>query len=458
MNRRILICVLMAATAMCGLGAPGLAQEPKPDLRIDAATRQSVIDAVLDTLDKRYVFPEMVKKVAAAVRDRQKRGEYENLTLGPAFAEVLTLHVQEVTGDRHLRIGYSAEPIPERTNQREPTPEEIEENRLQSRRLNHGFERLERMRGNVGYIDLRGFFDATLAAETATHAMSFLANTDVLIVDLRQNGGGDPAMVAFLCTYLFGDEPVHLNDLYFREDNRTTEFWTLPYVPGPKYGNTKPVYVLTSRRTFSGAEEFANNLKTLKRATIVGEATGGGANPGGGQRLGPHFRMFVPTGRAINPVTKTNWEGPGVEPDVKVPAGYALEWAYHDAIGKIIEGAKGTPRARDLEEVLTEAAKSLDEAKAKTKPETPPSLVGNTEFRLKGAAFARRVSLAGSFNGWSTEAMLFAKEGDGWVCRIDLPPGKHTYKFVVDSRFMIDPANPSFEDDGNGRVNSVINR
>lgn len=457
MNRRRMNLVLAAALATCGLGGAAGAQEAKPDLRVDAATRQSVIDAALDTLDKQYVFPEMAKKVAVAVRDHQKRGAYDNLTVGPAFAEVLTFHVQEVTGDRHIRIGYSPDVIPERPDNRAPTPDEIAENKLFGRRLNHGFERVERMRGNVGYLDLRGFFDANEAAETATHAMAFLANTDVLIVDLRQNGGGDPAMVALLCTYLFDDEPVHLNDLYFREGNRTTEFWTLPYVPGKRYGN-KPVYVLTSRRTFSGAEEFANNLKTLKRATIVGEATGGGANPGGTERLGPHFRMFVPSGRAINPITKSNWEGPGVEPDVKMPAGYALEWAYHDAIGKIIELAKGTPRARDLQEVLQEAAKSLDEAKAKVKPETPPSLAGNTEFRLKGAAFARRVALAGSFNGWNADATLFAKDGDGWVCRVDLPPGKHTYKFVVDGRMMIDPSNSVFEDDGSGRVNSVITR
>lgn len=457
MNRSVISAGLLASFFVFGFGGVSNAQDARPDLRIDAATRQSTIDAVLDTLDKRYVFPEVAKKVAAAIRDRQRRGEYDALTLGPAFAEVLTLHVQEVTGDRHVRIGYSPEVIPERPDQRTPSQEEIEENKLFGRRLNHGFEKLERMRGNVGYLDLRGFFDATQAAETATHAMSFLANTDVLIVDLRQNGGGDPAMVALLCTYLFGDEPVHLNDLYFREENRTTEFWTLPYVPGPKYGN-KPVYVLTSRRTFSGAEEFANNMKELKRATLVGESTGGGANPGGGQRLGPHFRMFVPTGRAINPISKKNWEGTGVEPDVKIPAGYALEWAYHDAIGKIVESAKDTPRARDLQEVLQDAAKALDEAKAKTKPETPPSLSGNTEFRLRGASFARRVALAGSFNGWSPEAALFAREGDGWVVRVDLPPGKHTYKFVVDGRMMIDPANPAFEDDGKGRVNSVINK
>ena len=135
--------------------------------------------------------------------------------------------------------------------------------------------------------------------------------------------GGNPAMVALICSYLFGPEPVHLNDLYWREGNKTEEFWTRKEVAGKRYLN-KDVYVLTSKRTFSGAEEFSYNLKNLKRATIIGETTGGGAHPGGGFRISEHFGMFVPTGRAISPITKTNWEGTGVTPDISVPANQAL--------------------------------------------------------------------------------------------------------------------------------------
>src|SRR4029079_14564144 len=185
--------------------------------------------------------------------------------------------------------------------------------------------------------DLRGFQPAQFGAETVVAAMNFVANTDALIVDLRRNGGGDPSMVSLISSYLFGSEPVHLNDLYFRPDDSTRQWWTLQYVPGKRYGDKKPVYVLTSNRTFSAAEEFTYNLKNLKRATIVGETTGGGAHPGGMRRIGEHFGMFIPTGRAINPISKTNWEGTGVKPDVDVPADQALKVAHIAALNVVLE-------------------------------------------------------------------------------------------------------------------------
>jgi C-terminal processing protease CtpA/Prc len=152
-----------------------------------------------------------------------------------------------------------------------------------------------------------------------------------LIIDLRSNGGGDPFTVALVASYLFGDKPVHINSLYFRPANRTDDFYTDPNVSGKKFGASKPVFVLTSSRTFSGAEEFAYDVQTQKRATIVGETTGGGANPGGAVRLPYDLTVFVPTGRAINPITKTNWEGVGVKPDVPAAADDALDVALRMA-------------------------------------------------------------------------------------------------------------------------------
>jgi C-terminal processing protease CtpA/Prc len=199
--------------------------------------------------------------------------------------------------------------------------------------MNHGFAKVERLPGNIGYLEFLNFMDEELGADTVAAAMNFINGTDALIIDMRKNGGGNPAMVALVCSYLFGPEPVHLNDLYWREGNRTDEFWTKKEVAGKRYLN-KDVYVLTSKRTFSGAEEFSYNLKNLKRATIIGETTGGGAHPGGGFRISEHFGMFVPTGRAISPITKTNWEGTGVTPDISVPADQALHVARITALKK----------------------------------------------------------------------------------------------------------------------------
>jgi C-terminal processing protease CtpA/Prc len=185
------------------------------------------------------------------------------------------------------------------------------------------------MEGDVAYVEILSFgFPAEVVRESTREIMSAAADAKALIIDVRANGGGSPDMVALVSSYVFGDKPVHLNSLYFRPADRTDDFYTNPNVAGKKFGPDKPVFVLTSNRTFSAAEEFTYNLQTRKRATIVGATTGGGANPGGMQRLPYGLAVFVPTGRAINPITKTNWEGVGVRPDVAVTADSALATAH----------------------------------------------------------------------------------------------------------------------------------
>ena len=354
--------------AMFILCTDGRAQQPadRPDMPVDAATRSQVIDSLLKELNDGYVFPDVAKQMETAIRDRQKNKEYDDLTSAKAFTEKLTADLQAVSRDKHLRVRYSIQPIPPRKERREPSAEEKAEFARNAKRANFAFEKVERLTGNIGYIEFRGFFDPENGAETVAAAMNFVTNTDALIFDLRRNGGGDPAMVALICSYLFGDKPVHLNDLYFRAGNRTEEFWTKPTVLGKKYGD-KDVYVLTSNRTFSGAEEFANNLKVLKRATIVGETTGGGANPGGMVRLSDHYGVFVPGGRAINPVTKTNWEGTGVEPDIKVPKEQALHTAQIVALNKLMAASKDEEFRRGIKERIDTLQKELDDMKKTAK-------------------------------------------------------------------------------------------
>ena len=340
------------------------AQPEQQDLTIDAATRTQVVDAILKRLNDSYVFPEVAKKMETSIRERVAKKEYDQITSAKQFATTLTDDLQAVSHDKHLRVRYSFESIPERGERREPTAEEREQRKRALTWMNHGFGKVERLPGNIGYLEFFNFADEELGADTVAAAMNFLNGTDSLIIDMRKNGGGNPAMVALVCSYLFGPEPVHLNDLYWREGNRTDEFWTKKEVAGKRYLN-KDVYVLTSKRTFSGAEEFSYNLKNLKRATLIGETTGGGAHPGGGFRISEHFGMFVPTGRAISPITKTNWEGTGVTPDVSVPAEQALIVARLMALKKSLTTVNPDFKA-GVEEEIQKLEKELAVMKSKS--------------------------------------------------------------------------------------------
>lgn len=364
---------LIFAAALAALGAVLLSAqaqqsrprpEPEPDRPIDAASRAALVENVISVLDREYVYPEKAREMGAALRQRMRRREYDAVTSSRAFADSLTSHLQAVSRDRHLGVRFSPEPPPPQdAGEPDETPEQLAQWRERSRVNNFGFEKVERLPGNVGYLEILGFDDPSIGTETAAAAMSFLANTDALIIDLRRNGGGTTDMVPLVSTYLF-DRPTHLNSIYSRPTDSTEEFWTLPRVPGQRFGGEKPVYVLTSRRTFSAAEEFANNLKNLKRATIVGDTTGGGAHPGDTRRVGDHFIIFVPTGRAINPVTNTNWEGTGVHPDVAVPPAHALQTAYVDALGKVLEKTTDPDTRRQLQNVIAAERGKLDQMRA----------------------------------------------------------------------------------------------
>ena len=320
MNRHLNAVLAAAALAASALAyAQDPPKPPPPDAPVDAAMRGRVIDEALNALQKSYVFPEVAAKMADDIRARQARGEYDALDQSRAFARTLTEHFQAVSRDKHLRVVFGAPPGANAAGGSAHA-------RMLPRFENEGFEKFEKLPGNIAYVEVRTFLGHDAWDDKAAEVMSQLADADALIVDLRRNGGGSPHRVAALSSYLF-EQPTHLNSLYWREGDRTDDFWTTKDVKGKRFGQSKPVYVLTSKRTFSGAEEFAYNLKNLKRATIVGETTGGGAHPGGMRPLAGDFRLFVPTGRAVSPITKTNWEGVGVAPDVEVPADQALERA-----------------------------------------------------------------------------------------------------------------------------------
>jgi hypothetical protein len=328
---------------------PALAQfGPPKDFTITAAERDQVIKGSIAKLNENYVFPDVAKKMGEAVAARAAKGEYDSITSAKALADKLTADFREVSHDKHLHMEYDEKGVPDQGSGGGPS--EAEQREFMSK-INFGFEKVERMRGNVGYIDIRGFVPPMYGGDTATAAMNFLANTDALIIDLRQNNGGTPEMIAYVLSYLF-DEQTHVNDIYTRTSNETQQFWTLPHVAGQTFGGKKPIYVLTSNRTFSGGEEFAYDLKNLRRATLIGETTGGGAHPVQPYKVSEHFAIGVPFARAISPVTKTNWEGTGVMPDIAVPADAALDKAYRLALQALLDTTSDPQRKEAIKRLL----------------------------------------------------------------------------------------------------------
>jgi C-terminal processing protease CtpA/Prc len=341
MRNHALKTVALVACLAVAIPAHAQFKLEQADREVDPATTAAIVERIAESLLKDYIFLETAEKMAQSLRTSVAEKKYDRVTSAKELADKLTEELQDISHDKHLHVDYSAKPLPPQRPEEEEKLDPVKRQEMLAKAKargaaeKFGFEKIERLEGNIGYILLRGFHPAEIGGEQAAAAMNEIADTDALIIDLRTNGGGAPSMVALLCSYLFGADPVHLNDLYFRSRDTTHQWWTLPFVPGTRYEN-KPVYVLTSQRTFSAAEEFTYNLKNLKRATIVGETTGGGAHPGKRERLHDHFAMFVPNGRAINPITKSNWEGTGVEPDVAVPADQALKTAHLAALKALI--------------------------------------------------------------------------------------------------------------------------
>jgi hypothetical protein len=322
-----------------------------PDAKIDTATRSRVIDGVLQRIEEGYVLPAKAEEMTQAVRERARRGEYDRIVSAHALADSLTAHLRGVSRDRHLEVVYRSQGVRDELPAADPTGEERRELLKFGRQVNYGFERAERLAGNVGYLEIRSFaFDAEMVDSALAAAMNFLANTQALIIDVRRNGGGDPRMVAAVCSYLMKPNTL-INKFYWRPLNRWDEFRT-GAVTGRDYGTTKPVYVLTSVETFSGAEEFAYDIQTQRRGEVVGDTTGGGAHPGGMRRVTERFGIWVPSGRAVNPVTGTNWEGVGVRPDVPVAAKDALRTAHLRALERLVAGERDTERRRMLQRAI----------------------------------------------------------------------------------------------------------
>jgi len=317
---------------------------------LDSEERAMMVERVCELLTEYYVFPEVAEECVDLLRTKLKEGVYDGISHPRRFAIALTEDLRSTSSDKHMRIvalfGLASE--------------DEEENRLFEKlgynhflqRGNFGFIRAEWKRGNVGYLDLRSFCPVDVAGEKVEAVMSFLSNMDAIIIDLRYEVmGGRPEMVRLITSYFF-DKPVLLGRTYFRKDDVMSENWTLDKVKGRRMPDV-PLYILTDEDVFSAGESFTYSLQALKRATVIGERTKGGAHITNRFHIGNRFIVSVPWGRAINPVTGTNWEGTGVEPDIHVKSEKALDVALKLARKKAEE------RRRQRENRDTEAAEEL---------------------------------------------------------------------------------------------------
>ncbi|MFI6085734.1 S41 family peptidase [Streptomyces sp. NPDC051217] len=288
-----------------------------------------VIDETARLLTEHYVFPEIAEQLAGLLRRRLAGGAYD-VDGAEELARLVTSDLQSVNGDRHLRLKHHPDPVP---------PQQGAATRASMRRdfgtSLGGAPRVELLDGGVAVLELAPMlFPLEWAAEPLSAALTLASRAQALIVDLRANRGGDPDTVAFVCSYLL-DERTHLNTMHWRDGERGEQSWSLPHVPGASFGGSKPLYVLSSNSTFSAAEELAYDLQQLGRAEVVGEPTRGGAHPCKGWTVHPHLEATVPFGRAINPISGTNWEGTGVQPDTPCAAADSLDHAHALALARL---------------------------------------------------------------------------------------------------------------------------
>ncbi len=411
--------------------------------QISKEQKSEAIDSVIKLMNERYIFPETAKKIEVHLRKQQAKKAYDTITSAEVFAATLTTDIRSICNDKHVTIRYSAEPLTvDRGKNMMQIPEEERKAFSEFLRFeNYGVRKIDILKGNIGYIDFKFMCGTEYAGDFYAAMMNYINHTDALIIDFRRsNGAMSDNVIPFLCSYFFADK-THLNNLYWRDGDITQQSWTQVVVPGKKYLN-KPIYVLTSGSTFSGAEEMAYDLKNLKRATLIGEVTGGGANPGGSVNLTEHFGMFLPVGRAINPITKTNWEGVGVQPDTLIMSKLALQKAHVLAMKHSFANSTDQGWKDELTRLIAQVEK-----------ETP--VFTKVIFRLKGYANAKNVSVAGSFNDWSPSSAKMKRQGDEWIIETVAEPGKHMYKFVIDGQWIVDPANKETATE-NGYENSVV--
>ena len=321
---------------------------------VDARMRTKLIDNIIRELQAKYVAPEKVKEIETYLRMKLQSGGYDKIENAGQLALALTQDLRSASRDLHLLVAY--DPALERALLAAPqTPsydlQELPpsaERLAELRQANYDFRKVEIMRGNVGYLELRSFVDLNYSKETAVAAMNFLANTDAVIIDLRKNPGGFINLEIFLASYFYGADPVELLSRYHREGDVTMKDWTWREVPGKRVPHVD-LYILTSGETGSAGEGFSFIMQQRKRARIIGEKTSGAGYGNKEMPVGDGFVFFVSVYRQFDPRTGRSWQAVGVEPDMAVPAERALSVAHFEAIKNLASKATDERRKQQLD-------------------------------------------------------------------------------------------------------------
>jgi len=401
---------------------------------IDAATRAAIIDSVTAAIDSIYVLEEPAKRIVAGLRKNLADGKYDDLTDPAEFAQQLHQDAQAINHDGHFGIAAMLPLDPDVVaTEDEEDPADVERRRRLRKARNYGFKKAEILPGGVGYVKFDMFAHGDEAFYAAAAAINFVSNSNAVILDLRNNGGGSASMIRFICGYLF-EENAHLINWDIRAENKTVQSYSADYVPGKRI-TEQPVYILTSDRTFSAAEEFTFDLKNLERATIVGDTTGGGGHTVAsyvfdfdGFRVG----MRIPYGRAYNPENNEGWEGIGVMPDLVVPTEQALDAAYADALKKLIEA--------EQDEIIVAGYKwGLTDLESKLNP-----------IELSGKQMKAYVGRYGPRRIFIEDGVLYYQREDRPRYKME-PMGKDLFRVGDLDYFRL-----SFERDKSGKVVKVI--
>lgn len=350
---RLAVCLLVVFTLFFSSDAYCRIGQADESMIVNSQMRKRLVDNIVRELQARYIAPEKNKEIESYLRAELESGAYDKIENANQLAVALTRDIRNASKDLHLLVAY--DPVLERALMAAPQTPSVElqelppgaERLAELRQSNYDFRKLEIMRGNVGYLDLRSFVDLNYSKETAVAAMNFLANADAVIIDLRKNPGGFINLEIFLASYFYGVDPVELLSRYHREGDVTVRDWTLREVPGRRLPHAD-LYILTSRETGSAGEGFSFIMQQRKRAKVVGEKTSGAGYGNKETPLGDGFVFFISVFRQFDPRTGRGWQDVGVVPDLSVAGERALSVAHSEAVKNLAAKATDGRRKKQL--------------------------------------------------------------------------------------------------------------